>query len=114
MSEDVDSGDHIRLIRSNSSNSEPDLEAPGSKKSGITGLLKQLDRRLSGRRPSRRHHDGGLEPFDRPPPADALGDGAPPEWALLLIGCLLGLATGLCVAAFNHGVSISVETQRGF
>lgn len=35
---------------------------------------------------------------------DRLGEGAPPEWALLLIGCLLGLATGLCVAAFNHGV----------
>ncbi|RWR84778.1 chloride channel protein CLC-f [Cinnamomum micranthum f. kanehirae] len=109
MSEDVDSGDHIRLIRSNSSNSEPDLEAPGSKRSGITGLLKQLDRRLSGRRPSRRHHDGGLEPFDLPPPADALGDGAPPEWALLLIGCLLGLTTGLCVAAFNHGVHVIHE-----
>jgi hypothetical protein len=36
---------------------------------------------------------------------DELGDGAPPEWALLLIGCLLGLATGICVAAFNRGVS---------
>jgi len=34
---------------------------------------------------------------------EALGD--PPEWALLLIGCLLGLASGLCVAAFNRGVS---------
>lgn len=36
---------------------------------------------------------------------EILGDFAPPEWALLLIGCLLGLATGLCVAAFNRGVS---------
>lgn len=36
-----------------------------------------------------------------------LGDGAPPEWALLLIGCLLGVATGLCVASFNRGVSSS-------
>lgn len=35
---------------------------------------------------------------------DVLGDSAPPEWALLLIGCLLGLATGLFVAAFNKGV----------
>lgn len=35
---------------------------------------------------------------------DELADGAPPEWALLLIGCLLGLATGVCVAAFNRGV----------
>ena len=36
--------------------------------------------------------------------ADVLGDSAPPEWALLLVGCLLGLATGLFVAAFNKGV----------
>uniref|UniRef100_A0A7N0U1Y8 DRBM domain-containing protein n=1 Tax=Kalanchoe fedtschenkoi TaxID=63787 RepID=A0A7N0U1Y8_KALFE len=40
---------------------------------------------------------------------DALGDSAPPEWALLLIGCFLGLATGLCVAAFNRGVHIIHE-----
>ncbi|KAH9627057.1 hypothetical protein KSS87_023745 [Heliosperma pusillum] len=38
---------------------------------------------------------------------EALGD--PPEWALLLIGCLLGLATGLCVAAFNRGVHVIHE-----
>ncbi|TQD69426.1 hypothetical protein C1H46_045041 [Malus baccata] len=35
---------------------------------------------------------------------DELADSAPPEWALLLLGCLLGLATGLLVAAFNKGV----------
>lgn len=35
---------------------------------------------------------------------EIVGDFSPPEWALLLIGCLLGLATGLCVAAFNRGV----------
>ncbi|GJN22062.1 hypothetical protein PR202_gb09593 [Eleusine coracana subsp. coracana] len=40
---------------------------------------------------------------------DELGDGAPPEWALLLIGCLLGLATGICVAAFNRGVHVIHE-----
>lgn len=40
---------------------------------------------------------------------DVLGDSAPPEWALLLIGCLLGLATGLCVAAFNRGVCLSLS-----
>lgn len=39
---------------------------------------------------------------------DELADGAPPEWALLLIGCFLGLATGVCVAAFNRGVSFFV------
>lgn len=38
---------------------------------------------------------------------DELADGGPPEWALLLIGCLLGLATGVCVAAFNRGVRFS-------
>ncbi|XP_076942546.1 chloride channel protein CLC-f-like [Bidens hawaiensis] len=37
---------------------------------------------------------------------EVLGDGAPPEWALLVIGCLLGLATGLCVAAFNRAVHV--------
>ncbi|GFS45236.1 chloride channel F [Actinidia rufa] len=40
---------------------------------------------------------------------DFLADSAPPEWALLLIGCLLGLATGLCVAAFNRGVHVIHE-----
>ncbi|OMP06932.1 Cystathionine beta-synthase, core [Corchorus olitorius] len=41
--------------------------------------------------------------------ADALGDSAPPEWALLLIGCLLGVASGLLVAAFNKGVHVIHE-----
>ncbi|GAB4845834.1 hypothetical protein Ancab_024838 [Ancistrocladus abbreviatus] len=40
---------------------------------------------------------------------EVLGDSAPPEWALLLVGCLLGLATGLCVAAFNRGVHLIHE-----
>ncbi|KAL1357892.1 hypothetical protein HN51_009735 [Arachis hypogaea] len=40
---------------------------------------------------------------------DVLTDSAPPEWALLLIGCLLGLATGLFVAAFNKGVHLIHE-----
>ncbi|GMH05905.1 hypothetical protein Nepgr_007745 [Nepenthes gracilis] len=40
---------------------------------------------------------------------EAIGDSAPPEWALLLVGCLLGLATGLCVAAFNRGVHLIHE-----
>lgn len=35
---------------------------------------------------------------------DVLGDSAPPEWALLLIGCLIGVAAGICVAGFNKGV----------
>ncbi|XP_006651454.2 chloride channel protein CLC-f-like [Oryza brachyantha] len=41
--------------------------------------------------------------------SDELGDGAPPEWALLLVGCLLRLATGVCVAEFNHGVHVIHE-----
>lgn len=36
--------------------------------------------------------------------SDVLGDSAPPEWALLLIGCLIGVAAGICVAGFNKGV----------
>uniref|UniRef100_A0A2P2MYH1 Chloride channel protein n=1 Tax=Rhizophora mucronata TaxID=61149 RepID=A0A2P2MYH1_RHIMU len=40
---------------------------------------------------------------------NVLADTAPPEWALLLVGCLLGLATGLCVAAFTLGVHVTHE-----
>lgn len=55
-----------------------------------------------------------LSTLDPPPPPatfhhqnNELRDSSPPEWALLLLGCLLGLATGLFVAAFNSGVFIS-------
>jgi hypothetical protein len=83
---------------------------------GVRGLLRHLDRRVASRGSARRHQHQPQQP-DRAPeqPSAALsqqqqqreelGDGAPPEWALLLIGCLLGLATGICVAAFNRGVS---------
>ncbi|KAK3024331.1 hypothetical protein RJ639_043013 [Escallonia herrerae] len=123
------SGDHSTLLRSNSSSSDNDLEGgQASAKSnnsnrGIKDLLKRLDRGFSGRRLSikrsdrdhRDHHslsdhattgggDGGGIGGD-----EVLGDSAPPEWALLLIGCLLGLATGLCVAAFNRGVHVIHE-----
>lgn len=54
------------------------------------------------------HHHGdshsGFDLRSGDPSADVLADSAPPEWALLLLGCLLGLATGLFVAAFNKGV----------
>lgn len=110
------------LLRSNSSSSEDDLEGQGSAKTskGIKDLLKRLDRGFSGRRlsikrPDRdRRSDRDQTPtLDRAPSGSSngggsdqiLGESAPPEWALLLIGCLLGLATGLCVAAFNRGVS---------
>ncbi|EOA39713.1 hypothetical protein CARUB_v10008357mg [Capsella rubella] len=40
---------------------------------------------------------------------EVLGDSAPPEWALLLIGCLIGVAAGICVAGFNKGVHVIHE-----
>ncbi|WOL12342.1 chloride channel protein CLC-f [Canna indica] len=80
------------------------------RKSGIGDLLRHLDRGLSNRCLSRRHLDrGGLTLTSKRSSHDAVGDGAPPEWALLLIGCLLGLATGICVAAFNRGVHVIHE-----
>jgi len=48
---------------------------------------------------NRHHHDVDLDST-----VEVLGDSAPPEWALLLIGCLIGLTTGLFVAFFNKGV----------
>jgi hypothetical protein len=92
---------------------------------GVRGLLRHLERRMSvrGSGPGRRQHQH-YQQLDRSvvieQPSqrqreraeagedDELGDGAPPEWALLLIGCLLGLATGICVAAFNRGVSLCI------
>lgn len=122
-----DHSDHPILLRSNSSASDKDLEGQVSsaKSSGrstksIKDLWNRLDRAFSGRRlsikrrsprarrsvrdhisPRRGGENGGVTGDD-----EILGDGAPPEWALLLIGCLLGLATGLCVAAFNRGVHV--------
>ena len=111
--------DQSHLLRSNG---EGDVEVGGggggnSKSKGIKDLLKHhLDRGFSGRRLSfkrlesnreRDLHNHHHSSFDHADLGDALGDSAPPEWALLLIGCLLGLATGLCVAAFNRGVRFS-------
>ncbi|MQM19165.1 hypothetical protein Taro_052165, partial [Colocasia esculenta] len=127
MSGDFELEDHRALLRTNPSASEPDLEAQGvttPRRKGIGELLRKLDRGLSGRRLSRRYPDGRGENAPLSPtrlgPAttattsvqDELGDGAPPEWALLLIGCLLGVATGVCVAAFNRGVSLFCSGGR--
>ncbi|PIA58284.1 hypothetical protein AQUCO_00500308v1 [Aquilegia coerulea] len=107
--------DQIHLLRSNSSSSETDLEAQKAKrKSIITDLIKQLDRGFSGRRltsiRSNRHLDFDPNNNNNNNSHDnILADGAPPEWALLLIGCLLGVATGICVAAFNRGVHVIHE-----
>lgn len=111
--------DQRRLLGS----SEDDVEARGSEIAvGNVGANNKVFRdllRLSGHRHSfkrlekeedrdrdrdrrdqnRNHHDVDLESS-----VDVLGDSAPPEWALLLIGCLIGLTTGLFVAFFNKGV----------
>lgn len=106
--------DRKSLLRStDDSGSDSDLEAlapppvpsPSARRSGISDLLRHLDRGLSGRRTGKPHSEWSGSPLATSSSAgDELGDGAPPEWALLLIGCLLGLATGICVAAFNRGV----------
>ncbi|CAI9283431.1 unnamed protein product [Lactuca saligna] len=118
-----DHSDHAILLRSNSSSSDKDLEgqvSSGRSTKSIKDLWNRLDRAFSGRRlsikrrsprarrsvrdhisPRRGGENGGGGVDD-----EILGDGAPPEWALLLIGCLLGLATGLCVAGFNRGVHV--------
>lgn len=117
--------DHTILLRSNSSNSDKDIEGQFSAKSSsgrsnksIKDIWNRLDRAFSGKRLSIKHRSPRVvtrwPERDRVSPRrvvggdgddEVLGDGAPPEWALLLLGCLLGLATGLCVAAFNRGVS---------
>jgi len=57
------------------------------------------DRDRDRREQNRHHHDVDLDSS-----VEVLGDSAPPEWALLLIGGLIGLTTGLFVAFFNKGV----------
>ncbi|CAK7323904.1 unnamed protein product [Dovyalis caffra] len=101
---------------------------------GHKSSIKDLIRGLSGRRPSslnNNHHHDHTDYDDHTSSIsdhnhrnrnyrhrinnhhddndDVLEDDATPEWALLLIGCLLGLASGLCVAAFNYGVHLIHE-----
>ncbi|CAH9052857.1 unnamed protein product [Cuscuta epithymum] len=124
--------DHNVLLQrpfSSATEKENDLEAPSSPRApnkGIADLLKRLDRSLSGRksptakRPNRDRSSPSYSPLGRGFDStgsrnndieedEVLGDSAPPEWALLLVGCLLGLATGLCVAVFNRGVHVIHE-----
>ena len=98
------------------SSSDPDSPAATSRRSRVKGLLRNLDRRLSnwslGGEGAAAGHGGGeagASPSRGEEDSDELGDGAPPEWALRLVGCLLGLATGICVAAFNRGVSAEIS-----
>ncbi|RAL41077.1 unnamed protein product [Cuscuta campestris] len=124
--------DHNVLLQrpvSSAPEKEGDLEAQASPRGpnkGIADLLKRLDRSLSGRKsptvkwPNRDRSSASYSPLGRgvdPGSSgnndgeedEVLGDSAPPEWALLLVGCLLGLATGLCVAVFNRGVHVIHE-----
>lgn len=124
--------DENHLLNPTNSNNidEDELEAQEGRSANINDrggggafqdLLKHLDRGFSGRRHSfkrvdvrdhinhHQHHalldnHNHLNHLNASDANDVLGDSAPPEWALLLIGCLLGLATGLFVAAFNKGV----------
>nr|ACG30368.1 hypothetical protein [Zea mays] len=100
------------------SSSDPDSPAVTPRRSRVRDLLRNLDRRLSNR--SRGGADAGhgggeagASPRRPEEDSDELGDGAPPEWALLLVGCLLGLATGICVAVFNRGVSAKTSPCGG-
>ncbi|KAK7849468.1 chloride channel protein clc-f [Quercus suber] len=71
-----------------------------------------LDRTISSSSSSSvRDRDRDPVVVDADPSDDAVltDAGAPPEWVLLLLGCLLGLATGLFVAAFNKGVHVIHE-----
>ncbi|GKV08523.1 hypothetical protein SLEP1_g20140 [Rubroshorea leprosula] len=128
MTDGGEYGDQNRLLRSAGHEQEDgdgdDVEAQGnnsatsnSSNNALKDIFKHLDRGFSGRRNNYkrldREHSSTSSSVDRNHDdhqyayvdgADALGDSAPPEWALLLIGCLLGLASGLCVAAFNKGV----------
>ncbi|XP_078165479.1 chloride channel F [Carex rostrata] len=117
--------DQRALLKSNqpSSSSDPDPETQSdldtviavatptsARKSGISEFLRHLDRGLSNRGLNRHQSDQVPSPVRvEEVSQDELGDGAPPEWALLLLGCLLGLATGMCVAAFNRGVHVIHE-----
>ena len=106
------------------SSSDPDSPAATPRRSRVRDLLRNLDLRLSNRSrggegavaAAAAGHGGGeagasLRRGEED--SDELGDGAPPEWAMLLVGCLLGLATGICVAAFNLGVSAEISPCGG-
>eukprot|EP00249_Psilotum_nudum_P012087 c23575_g1_i1 orf=706-2160(-) len=93
--------DHRSLLHSGFSDSDSDMEAQKER----LKEPRELDRRKTLRRMSpavsRRHSVRQVR--------ERVSDKVPPEWALLLIGCLLGLTTGLFVVAFNRGVHIIHE-----
>ncbi|KAH1083787.1 hypothetical protein J1N35_023548 [Gossypium stocksii] len=120
-----ESSDQMHLLRSNihkhENGDELEFSLPNENNTGVVDLLKhsRLDKAFSSRRLSFKrldryrdkdnHHDHDHHRTYLVDGSDELGDGAPPEWALLLIGCLLGLASSLLVAAFNTGVHVIHE-----
>ncbi|GJZ81133.1 hypothetical protein Tco_0646127 [Tanacetum coccineum] len=123
--------DHTVLLRSTSSdNKDPESQISSPKLSSSGRISKssiwnRLDRAFSGKRLSIKkrsprgvrwtERDRVLSPRNGGGGEDeVLADGAPPEWALLLISCLLGLATGLCVAAFNRGLLVILVSSLIF
>ena len=95
MQQDV--GDNRFLLRSGSSGSDSDMEA----QRGHLKLSRELERRKSIRNSvSRRPSISQVR--------ERVSEKVQPEWTLLLVGCLLGLSTGLLVVMFNKGVSIPV------
>lgn len=116
------SSDERRPLRSsNQEDLESASDSPSNRTNtpsaagGIKDLFKQLDRRFSDRRitfkdpPLPHSRSSSFDHHNYADARDSLTESAPPEWALLLIGCLLGLASGLCVAFFNKGVHIIHE-----
>lgn len=86
-----------------------DMDNPGANFNPSSVNIVGRSRAVSSSSPSSdRHNNFNSHSFDGEID-DSVDDSAPPEWALLLIACLLGLATGLCVAAFNIGVHVIHE-----
>ncbi|MCO5609963.1 hypothetical protein L7F22_064198 [Adiantum nelumboides] len=92
-----DHGDQTSLLRSGSSGSDSDLEAQQRMRQKEA---KDLDRRRSIRKPPLLRRSSISNVSHR------VTEKVQPEWALLLIGCLLGLTTGLLVVTFNKGEKI--------
>ncbi|GMY30720.1 chloride channel protein CLC-f [Fagus crenata] len=115
------SGDENHLLRlTNEEEDEDDVDMEAQQEEGR--ILQRNNTNTGGfrdllnfppskpRRPSFNRRDSTINRDHVPNPNDVvLADAAPPEWALLLLACLLGLATGLFVAAFNKGVHVIHE-----
>lgn len=94
-----DHGDQRSLLRSGSSGSDSDLEGQRARSKDA----RDLDRRRSFRKPPLLRRSSISHVRER------VTEKVQPEWALLLIGCLLGLTTGILVVMFNKGEKIIHE-----